>query len=88
MRDFVWICNSKVDILVSKLKDQTFDLTIAGKKFREKEELNIWCDISEVKVTMERNDRTMRLSDLRTLIIFKVDLILRVTNINVVIFQA
>ena len=88
MRDFVWICNSKVDILVSKLKDQTFDLTIAGKKFREKEECDIYCDISEVKVTVERSDRTMRLSDLRTLIIFKVDLILRVTNINVVIFQA
>jgi hypothetical protein len=53
MRDFVWICNSKVDILVSKLKNQTFDLTIAGKKFGEKEELDIWCDISEEKVTME-----------------------------------
>ena len=88
MRDFVWICNSKVDILVSKLKDQTFDLTIAGKKFREKEKLDIWCDISEVKVTMERKDHTMRLSGLRTLVIFKVYLILRVTNINVVIFQA
>jgi len=41
MGDFVWICNSKVDILVSKLEDQTFDLTIAGKKFREKEERDI-----------------------------------------------